>query len=340
MPRKIEKLFTKNKYRFNSSKKENAFDWEDIQNVTLRSKLYTFDDTYLTESEDERVRRRHERQSFPLESKVIQNTESDPRDDGSPFVTDWFLYFTNGQLRLSFNDLFDALINGIRKEGQFRSESELNKIINALIDIKKDDSIKSKGERMKRLEEACAKLYTKTSFLFEVVNRTLRDNDRSKLTSLGPYCFLVYNYIGSQMPKYTSIPSYFRRRSNSTQSSSIVVYRGCGATMELINQYRQAAGQKDKYFKWLSFVSTSLDESVAKTFICNVLYEIELQQNALNDQFVNLENISYHADEREILLRPGVRFRVSRVETIETDKLKDITKISISIVPSFISLLM
>ncbi|CAF1666351.1 unnamed protein product [Rotaria magnacalcarata] len=340
MSQKIKKLFTKSKYRLNSSNTENVSDWEDIQNVTLRSKHYSHDDTYLTESEDEIVRRRHKRHSFPLESQIIQNTENDSRDDGSPFVTDWFLYFTNGQLKLSFNDLFDALIDGIRKEGQLRSESELNKILNDLIDIKTDDSIKSEDKRMKQLEEACAKLYTKTSFLFEVVNRTLRDSDRSKLTSLGPYCFLVYNYIGSQIPKYTLIQRYIGRIGNSTQSSSIVVYRGCGATMGLINGYRQAAGQKDKYFKWLSFVSTSLDENVAKTFIYNVLYEIKLHQKASNDQFANLENISYHVDEREILLRPGVRFRVSRVETIETDKVKDITKIYISIVPSFISRLM
>ncbi|CAF2601852.1 unnamed protein product [Rotaria sp. Silwood2] len=190
---------------------------------------------------------------------------------------------------------------------------------------------------MKRLQEACVKLYTKTSFLFYVVNRALRENDRSKLASLGPYCYLVYTYIGSQITEYASIRHHIRRQINTTESSSIVVYRGDRATNEKINEYCQAAGQKDKYFKWLSFVSTSLDENVAKTYARNILYEIELRRHSSNDQFVYLEKISYYTDEREVLLRPGVRFRVNRVDQMESDKKINRAKIYITIVPSYVS---
>ncbi|CAF3617319.1 unnamed protein product [Rotaria sp. Silwood1] len=330
-------MLVKTKYQIDLLHKRKSYDLTIEQKVSFQCKLRINNDIYLSESEHERAQRCQERHSFPLDPDTPQNTKIDLHDNGSPFVTDWFLFFTNGQLKLTFDRIFDSLIDGIQKEGQLNFETRLTEMINFLLEIRNEKPKMSKDKRMKNLQEACAKLYTKGSFLFHVVNRALRENDRSKLASLGPYCYLVYTYIGSQLTEYFSIRHNLRRHIKSTESSLMIVYRGDSATNKKINEYWQAAGQKDKYFKWLIFVSTSLDENVAKTFARNILYEIELDRNATNDQFVHLENVSYYRDEREVLLRPGVRFRVNRVNQMKSDEKINFVRVYITIIPSYIS---
>ena len=189
---------------------------------------------------------------------------------------------------------------------------------------------------MFKLEEACAKLYTKHSFLFRIVNQTLREDDRSKLSSLGPFCYLLYTYVGNQPMKHVSRRYSRLQQMYSKESLPIILYRGDCTTDEKIKEYREVAGQKDKYVKWLSFVSTSLDENVATTFSHNILYEIELNQHLSSDQFAYLESISYFQDEREVLLQPGVRFRVKKVYQLKSDEHVDRTRIRVTILPSFI----
>jgi hypothetical protein len=154
------------------------------------------------------------------------------------------------------------------------------------------------------------------------------------MVTLGPFCYLVYNHIGSRFTDHMSIRHRLRQLIHPTESRSMIVYRGDHVTREKIEEYRQAAGQKDKYFKWLPFVSTSLDIEVAEKFGRNILYIIELRRYTSNDQFVSLEKNSYHKDEVEILLRPGVRFRVDKVKFDEETGRE---RVYIRIVSSYVS---
>ncbi|CAF3980676.1 unnamed protein product [Rotaria sordida] len=165
------------------------------------------------------------------------------------------------------------------------------------------------------------------------VNTALRDDDRTKLDTLGPYCYLVYNNIGRRLKDYLSIRHRLRQAVHPTESQSMIVYRGDHISREIIEEYRQAAGNNNQYFKWLSFVSTSLSREVAESFGCNVLYIIELQRHLTNDQFTNLRRTSFIEDEEEILLRPGMRFRVDKVEF---DDLTGRQLVHIKIVPSYV----
>jgi hypothetical protein len=123
---------------------------------------------------------------------------------GSSFVADWLVMFTKGKLKVKFSKIIDALCNGILIEGE-----ELGFIYESRRLIEEIDSIKKKN--IEKLQKCCARLYTKPCFLFKIVNKTLRDNDQSKLQTLGPFCYLLYNYIGTQRNEYLSIRNQLKQ---------------------------------------------------------------------------------------------------------------------------------
>jgi hypothetical protein len=177
------------------------------------------------------------------------------------------------------------------------------------LNVVKDETLRKKDKkRIEKLQDCCVTLYTKDCYIYRVVNTALRDDDRTKLDTLGPYCYLVYDNIGRRLKYYLSIRHRLQQTFHPTESQSMIVYRGDHISREIIEEYREAAGNNNKYFKWLSFVSTSLRRDVAESFGCNVLYIIELQRHLTNDQFTNLQRNTFIEDEEEILLRPGMRF--------------------------------
>ncbi|CAF3072483.1 unnamed protein product, partial [Rotaria sp. Silwood2] len=146
-------------------------------------------------------------------------------------------------------------------------------------------------------------------FLFRVVNTALRCDDRTKLDALGPYCYLVYNYIGRHTNQNMSLRHRLLQSARVTDGQSMILYRGDEVCSKTLEEFKHAAGKKDKYFRWLPFVSTSLDLVVAENFEQNILYIIELQRYLSNDQFTYLSNNTYFKSEKEILLKPGARFQ-------------------------------
>jgi hypothetical protein len=277
--------------------------------------------------------RRRERLSFPLGFVSSRNTSVDTNYHGSPFITDWLLKFTKGKLNVTFDSIFPVLVQGLKHEGRTESENVVHDIIRSLNVVKDETFGKKDKKRIEKLQDCCVKLYTKDCYIYRVVNTALRDDDRTKLETLGPYCYLVYNNIGRDLKDYLSIRHRVRQAFHPTESQSMKVYRGDHISREIIEEYRQAAGDRNKYFKWLSFVSTSLRREVAESFGCNVLYIIELQRQLTNDQFTKLQRNTFIEDEEEILLRPGMRFRVDKVKF---DDLTGRQLVHIKIVPSYV----
>ena len=195
---------------------------------------------------------------------------------------------------------------------------------------------KSRKKRMEALENCCAKLYTKACFIYRKVNTALRDNDQTKLHTLGPYCFLVFNYIGHNLDNNFSIRQYFPEKFRLNKSKLVTVFRGDYISHEMLQEYRQAAGDNTKHFKWLPFISTSREQNIAEDFAQNALYIIQIECDASNDQYVDLSTVSWYREEKEILLQPGVRFRVIKVEFDDTN---GIYLIYIIIVRSYVSIL-
>jgi hypothetical protein len=253
---------------------------------------------------------------------------------GSPFIAEWFLIFTKGKRNVTFDSIFPVLVQGLQEEGQTEPEHVVRNIVNSFNKIKDEVLRKSEKKKMEALEDYCAELYTKPCFIYRMVNIALRDHDHTKRRTLGPYCFLVFNYIGRHFDDKFSIRRRLRQNFRPARSQPWTVFRGDYISREMIEEYRRAAGDQSKYFKWLPFVSTSRDQSIAENFAKNVLYVIELQHYSLKDQFADMSTISSFKGEQEILLQPGVRFQVVK---LEFNDMKSLYSVHINIVPSYVS---
>jgi hypothetical protein len=63
----------------------------------------------------------------------------------------------------------------------------------------------------------------------------------------------------------------------------MTLYRGDRNSDSIIEEYRRAAGDNSKHFKWLPFVSTSRDRAIAEEFPGSVLYIIEILSYSSNE---------------------------------------------------------
>ena len=277
--------------------------------------------------------RPHERASFPYGLATACSTIHDTPYHGLPFITDWLLIFTKGKLNVTFHSIFPALIRGLEQEGRNERAPNTDQILKTLNDIRDENINKRESIKMENLQACCATLYTKACFIYRVVNTALRDNDRTKLYTIGPYCYLLYNYVGRRYNDWFSIPRHFREFFCPTESPSMIVYRGDHIRVETINEYKEAVGIPNIYFKWLTFVSTSNDRDVAETFGRNTLYIIEIKRYSSRDQFAVLKNNTCNENEEEVLLKPGLRFQVERVRFD-----RDIGRylIYLNVIPSYI----
>jgi hypothetical protein len=243
------------------------------------------------------------RERFNFVQPIQRSITDDTPYYGSVFITDWLIMFTGG--KLDFMSAAQHLADEIRL-------------------IKK--------KNIENLQQCCARLYTKPCFLFKIVNETLRDNNRTKLKTLGPFCYLLYNYIGIRHNKYLSI----RNLKSTEQFPSIIAYRGEDLPIDQIEIYKQAVGTGFSY-KWTSFISASKSREVAEIYASDILYVIQIQRISSNDQYVDLASIAYITEEEEILLRPGVRLKIDKYDFNST---KERYTFFVQILLSFISNIM
>ncbi|CAF1203722.1 unnamed protein product [Adineta steineri] len=263
------------------------------------------------ETRDEAMR--HERLSSPLGSPLRCGVTGDTTYYGSLFIQEWLFDFTKGKMEFTFDNIFPFLLDGLIKEGETKSqtipfEMELRK-------VEEGTRGQKSKKRIAKLETCCAKLYTTESFIYRVVNMALRNNDQTKSLTLGPFCYLLFCYIGRRFEDNSRLRDRVRHAFSLNKMQTIKLYRGDFVCDETLEEFRQAAGDNTKHFKWLPFVSTSTDENVAKTFAKNILYKIEIPSYSLKeDQLRDLNSVAQIKDEKEILLLPGVQFHVNKLE--------------------------
>ncbi len=266
------------------------------------------------ETEDESALR--ERMSSPLGSVSSCSATGDITYYGAPFVHTWLLMFTKGKMKITFDSIYPALVKGLIDEGRTDdTKNKLSEIEADLSQVEEETRKKSSKKRIKELQNCCAKLYKKACYIYRVVNTALRDDDRSKLYTLGPFCYLLFNYIGRRSKDNSSIRDRFRRVVRPNEMKLITLYRGDWYSDSIIEEYRRSAGDNCKHFKWLPFASTSQERTVAEKFAGSVLYIIKVRFYSSNeDRFTDLTTTGGFVEEKEILLLPGVQFQVNKVE--------------------------
>ena len=142
----------------------------------------------------------------------------------------------------------------------------------------------------------CVQLYTRETFLYRLINRTLRENDRSKLQTLGPFCWFLHN-----LPFCEPFSSKcFTGR----------LYRGAVLDDSMIESYKQAVGMIKA---WNGFSSTSKGASVAELFSANTLFMIETSVDTHQDHAIDISSYSQYCDEQEVLIRAGRNFCIESV---------------------------
>ncbi|CAF1167092.1 unnamed protein product, partial [Didymodactylos carnosus] len=194
----------------------------------------------------------------------------------------------NSSLKINKSIVIELAIKGILIESKLYIDKET-----AMKDAEYLTNELRKVQNAKELSvmhEKCIQLYTKESFLYRIINETLRDNNRTKFETLGPFCYLLYNYAGSMKNKQGKLPD------------KIVLYRGECITSELVEEYKSTLDKKNVIWKWSQFVSTTKQRDVAEKF------------GGTSDQGVCIASLSEYTAEDEVLLRPGIRFQINRIE--------------------------
>jgi hypothetical protein len=150
------------------------------------------------------------------------------------------------------------------------------------------------GNDIQKIRQCAVKLYSKNTFLYNVLNTTLRNNDLGKVQSLGPFCYLLNSYLSQ----------------NITLNEDQIIYRGMNLTDEMIDEYRKAVNTE---IAWPAFTSTTKNPMVAEMFSSNTLCIITLCRG----RFVHgrdIADISHIPDEEEFLLSVGFMLYVEKVE--------------------------
>ncbi len=152
-------------------------------------------------------------------------------------------------------------------------------------------NVKDKSED--EILEQSTRLYTAETFLYKLVNTTLRNEDMSKIDTLGAYCFLLQGHLWC----------------SGNDREAITVYRGTNMSDQMIEQYKLAIGKDIRY---LAFTSTSKDRQVAEMYSNgNTLFIIKLNNSGF---LCDISLLSFYPDEQEVLLNAGHPFKVDQVE--------------------------
>ena len=144
-------------------------------------------------------------------------------------------------------------------------------------------------------EEICtcaARLYSAETFLYKLINSSLRNHDMSKTDTLGPFCHLLWRHL------YTN-----------NNTSEQVLYRGSDLTEEMIDEYRQALGTD---ISWPAFTSTSKDRVTADFHSGNAVFIISMEDS--KKERSDISSISHYPDEQEVLLPQHSDFKIEKVE--------------------------
>lgn len=222
---------------------------------------------------------------FYVEPKLVKSfSDSDSND--RRFIKEW----KRRHARVSTDQLLDLAASGILREGRLLNQSiEAEWISSQLAAMK--------GKSSEEMNKTVLNLYTRESFLYRLINATLRDNDQSKLDTLGAFSQLLFHCDCSPDLR----PFGYQGE----------LYRGAQLDEETIQSYEAAVG---KVKTWDAFSSTSKVRATAESF-GNVLFIIN-RAKSTKYRFAGMDisSISAYPEEEEVLIRAARDFLVEKVE--------------------------
>jgi hypothetical protein len=217
--------------------------------------------------------------------------EDEGRYVSPKFVEEWI----KRHPRIKRSERVRKAAEGILEEGRLLGKfAESQWLANKLLEVEK----KSWDEIALR----CLFIYTRECFLYKLLNKALREEDLSKVDTLGPFCDLLWNSLSSEglKSKYQFTGS---------------VYRGATLEPDEIDAYRNSIKKAPK--EWLGFSSTSKTRTLAELYSGNTLFIINVPSQS---QHLDISTISNFPDEQEVLLGASTSFQTENVTYDETTK--------------------
>ena len=186
------------------------------------------------------------------------------------------------------SEVIELIVDGITKEGTLLNETYQTQLMGTRlrnVDMKSEEEIYA----------CCVHLYTLNSFLFRLINLSLRNEDRNKIDTRGPYCFILsWGFYNSHIVE---------------ENNALTVYCGCTSTDEIIEGYKRAAGAR---VFWRPFTSTSKNREVAEMFSGNTLFSISLG-NCMDGRYRDISSLSQYPEEEEVLLNENTCLQIENV---------------------------
>ena len=149
--------------------------------------------------------------------------------------------------------------------------------------------------------------YTRECFLYKILNKALWTSQPDVLYKFRYFLRHLHQQIVTQ--------------SLSQNTKPLIVYRGQNISHPQMNKLKE---NLHGYLSFNNFLSTSLDENIAITFVngeqIGVLFEMVIQPGIKEYPFANIEHLSFQQgkfNEKEILFSMGTVFRIVQIEQEE-----------------------
>lgn len=170
-------------------------------------------------------------------------------------------------------------------------------------------------DRIEKFEEtyepdSAIEWYTRNSCFYRVLNKALRDQDFDMIYSLR-------FFITDLATKLKQLHGAELR--NKEKQEITKVYRGQTISPEDIELLKRNQG---RYLSMNSFISTSRDRETALSFLSKssmdnglekILYEISIDRTKRTKAYANIQEISTHKSEEEVLIMCGALFRIDGI---------------------------
>jgi len=156
--------------------------------------------------------------------------------------------------------------------------------------------------------------YTYECFLYSMLNRALRLMEVDLITKMGFFVSDLHNHIAAL---------HDEQYGGQNHSNSFTVYRGQGVSQTDFDQMKSTQGG---LLAFNNFLSTSQNRNVSLEFarrtiatsnLVGVLFVMKIDPSISATPFVNVENVGYYPEEKEILFSMHSVFRIGQVEQID-----------------------
>ncbi|CAF3449483.1 unnamed protein product [Rotaria socialis] len=222
----------------------------------------------------------------------------------SPFIQETLIYLGLEDVTLPSQD--DPIIPIIVEKAALGIIEEGNTLgYHSVAEWMAKELINQKDKGMKEVWICCARLYSMEEFLYKKLNEIMRlignqnheEVWRSKVPTLGPVCFLLWNDPINKSP-------------NTTRK---ILYRAANLSNAQLDNYCELSQNPDQYRSFQAFTSCSRNRASAERF-GSTLFIMEVEYAFTAD----IQRFSKYPEEEEELLFPAVCFTVKRVEYDKT----------------------